>query len=41
MQITSLAAKFGYETPGAFAAMFKRVMGVAPSQYLATAKPQF
>jgi AraC-like DNA-binding protein len=40
MQITSLAAKFGYETPSAFAAMFKRVMGVAPSQYLATAEPQ-
>lgn len=34
MQITNLASKFGYETAGAFAAMFKRVMGVTPSQYL-------
>ncbi len=33
-QITILAAEFGYETPGAFAAMFKRVMGVTPSEYL-------
>jgi AraC-like DNA-binding protein len=35
MQITSVAEKFGYETSGAFAAMFKRVMGVTPSRYLA------
>jgi AraC-like DNA-binding protein len=35
VQITTLAVDFGYETPGAFASMFKRVMGVTPSQYLA------
>jgi AraC-like DNA-binding protein len=33
--ITELAMEFGYETPGAFAGMFKRVMGSSPSQYLA------
>jgi AraC-like DNA-binding protein len=32
--ISTLAVEFGYETPAAFAAMFKRVMGVTPSQYL-------
>lgn len=38
--ITTLALEFGYETPGAFAAMFKRVMGVTPSQYVAAGKLQ-
>ncbi len=33
--VTALAGDFGYETPGAFTAMFKRVFGVTPSQYLA------
>ncbi len=32
--ITALASDCGYETPGAFTAMFKRVMGVTPSQLL-------
>lgn len=32
--VTALAGDFGYETPGAFTAMFKRVLGVTPSQYL-------
>lgn len=40
VQITNVAAKLGYETPSAFAAMFKRVMGVTPSQYLAESEPQ-
>jgi len=31
--ISTLAVEFGYETPAAFAAMFKRVMGITPSQY--------
>jgi AraC-like DNA-binding protein len=31
--ITTLALEFGYETAGAFAAMFRRVMGVTPRQY--------
>jgi AraC-like DNA-binding protein len=35
VRVTTLAAEFGYETPGAFAAMFKRVIGVAPTQYIA------
>ncbi len=34
VQVTILAIEFGYETPGAFAAMFKRVMGITPSQYI-------
>lgn len=33
--ITILASDLGYETPGAFATMFRRVTGLAPSQYLA------
>ncbi len=32
-QITSIAADLGYETPGAFTQMFRRLMGVAPSTY--------
>jgi len=31
--ITTLAFDFGYESASAFATMFKRVMGVAPSRY--------
>jgi len=34
--ITTLAFDFGYESASAFATMFKRVMGVAPSRYLAS-----
>lgn len=32
--IVAVANDFGYETAGAFTAMFKRVLGVTPSQYL-------
>jgi AraC-like DNA-binding protein len=32
-QVTSVALELGYDSPGAFAAMFRRLMGVAPSQY--------
>lgn len=32
-QITSIATDLGYETPGSFAQMFRRLMGVAPSAY--------
>ncbi|MGA7524617.1 MAG: AraC family transcriptional regulator [Acidobacteriaceae bacterium] len=35
--VTSLASEFGYETPGAFTAMFRRVLGMPPSQYVAEA----
>jgi AraC-like DNA-binding protein len=35
VSVTELAMEFGYETSGAFAGMFKRVMGASPSQYLA------
>lgn len=35
--VTILANEFGYETPGAFAAMFRRVIGMTPSQYMAEA----
>ena len=35
--VTILASEFGYETPGAFAAMFRRVTGMTPSQYVAEA----
>jgi AraC-like DNA-binding protein/quercetin dioxygenase-like cupin family protein len=35
--ITILASEFGYETPGAFTAMFRRVIGMPPSQYMAEA----
>ncbi len=39
--VTTLSGEFGYETPGAFTAMFRRVMGVTPSQYLANARSRF
>lgn len=35
--VTILASEFGYETPGAFTAMFRRVTGMTPSRYLAEA----
>ncbi len=35
-QITTVTDKFGYATPGAFAAMFKRAMGAAPSHFVKT-----
>jgi len=35
--VTNLATDFGYETPGAFATMFRRVIGMTPSRYLAEA----
>jgi len=38
VQITTLAIGMGYETPGAFSAMFKRVMGVTPSLYASLEK---
>jgi AraC-like DNA-binding protein len=31
--IANVAVDLGYETPGAFAAMFRRLMGTVPSQY--------
>lgn len=31
--VTSVALDLGYETPGAFAAMFRRLMGTTPSRY--------
>ncbi|MDR3440037.1 helix-turn-helix transcriptional regulator [Telmatospirillum sp.] len=33
--VTIIAADLGYETPGAFSAMFRRLMGQAPSRYFA------
>ncbi len=38
VQVTRLAIEMGYETPGAFGAMFKRVMGVTPSMYASMEK---
>ncbi len=38
VQVTRLAIEMGYETPGAFGAMFKRVMGVTPSLYASMAR---
>lgn len=35
--VTILASEFGYETPGAFTAMFRRVIGMTPSQYITEA----
>lgn len=32
-QVTSIAETLGYETPSAFAAMFRRIMGVTPGNY--------
>jgi AraC-like DNA-binding protein len=32
-QVTSIALDLGYESPAAFATMFKRLLGVAPSRY--------
>lgn len=31
--VTNIALDLGYETPGAFAAMFRKHMGIVPSQY--------
>jgi AraC-like DNA-binding protein/quercetin dioxygenase-like cupin family protein len=33
LSVTVVAADFGYETPGAFAAMFRRFTGQSPSRY--------
>ena len=32
-QVTAIALDLGYESPAAFATMFKRLLGVAPSKY--------
>jgi AraC-like DNA-binding protein len=32
--ITTIAYDLGYDGPGNFSTMFKRVLGVAPSRYL-------
>jgi AraC-like DNA-binding protein len=32
-QVTAIALDLGYESPAAFATMFKRLLGVAPSRY--------
>ena len=32
-RITTVALSLGYSSPGAFAVMFRRVLGVAPSAY--------
>lgn len=32
-RIANVALDLGYETPGAFAAMFRRLMGIVPSRY--------
>jgi AraC-like DNA-binding protein len=32
--ITRIALDLGYESPSAFTAMFKRVLGAPPSQYI-------
>ncbi|TIH44716.1 helix-turn-helix domain-containing protein, partial [Klebsiella pneumoniae] len=32
--ILEVAMEHGYQSPSAFAAMFKRTFGIAPSQYL-------
>ena len=39
-QITTIAFDLGYESASAFATMFKRVIGVPPSRYLAQAPTQ-
>lgn len=31
--VASIADTLGYETPSAFAAMFRRIMGVTPGNY--------
>ncbi|MFP2871902.1 helix-turn-helix domain-containing protein [Acetobacter tropicalis] len=31
--MASIAETLGYETPSAFAAMFRRIMGVTPGNY--------
>lgn len=36
--VTAIALDLGYETPGAFSAMFRRLMGVMPSRYFPTAQ---
>jgi AraC-like DNA-binding protein len=36
--VTALAGELGYETPSAFTAMFRRVMGVTPSRFLADSR---
>ncbi|MDU3756566.1 MAG: helix-turn-helix transcriptional regulator [Klebsiella pneumoniae] len=36
--VTTIAMETGYETPGAFSAMFKRLLGVTPSRYFTNVK---
>ncbi|HGE6737075.1 TPA: helix-turn-helix domain-containing protein [Serratia marcescens] len=31
--VTTVALEMGYETPGAFSAIFKRLLGTLPSRY--------
>ncbi|WP_456816521.1 helix-turn-helix domain-containing protein [Bradyrhizobium sp. USDA 4508] len=38
--VTCVALDVGYESPSAFAAMFKRELGAAPRQYLRWADPE-
>lgn len=33
--VTTVALEMGYDTPGAFSAMFKRLLGASPSRYFA------
>lgn len=33
--VTTVALEMGYDTPGAFSAMFKRLLGTSPSRYFA------
>ena len=37
--VTSVALELGYETPSAFIAMFRRVLGTSPGRYFRTERP--
>ena len=37
--VTRIALDFGYESPGAFSTMFRRVLGQSPSNYLNRTDP--
>jgi AraC-like DNA-binding protein len=37
-QVTSVALDVGYESPGAFIAMFKRALGLTQGQYFPTSE---
>ncbi|WP_163367758.1 helix-turn-helix domain-containing protein, partial [Enterobacter hormaechei] len=37
--VTNVALDLGYDSPSAFSAMFRRIMGISPREYLRWTEP--